>query len=57
MTRQEYLSAFLSLIKDEGPYNIVEFVLEDDDMYWLTLQLPDPYEGVQCKEPVICTDL
>jgi len=53
MTRTDYLNAFLSLIKDEGPYNIVEFTLEDDDMYWLTLQLPEPYDGFRGKNLLV----
>lgn len=56
MTRTEYLSAFLSLVQDEGPYNIIEFTLEDDDIYWLTLQLPEPFDGFEAKNLLFALD-
>ena len=53
MTRADYLKAFLTLINDEGPYHIVSFTREnageDDEQYWLTLQLPEPYTSFQAK--------
>lgn len=56
MTRTEYLSAFLSLVQDEGPYNIIEFTLEDDDIYWLTLQLPESFDGFEAKNLLFALD-
>ena len=51
MTKQEYLTAFLERVAKEGPYHILSFDLEDEETgeYWLTLQLPEPYEMIQSK--------
>lgn len=56
MTRPEYLKAFLSLVQDEGPYIIIDFHQENDEMYWLTLQLPDPFEGFEAKNLLFALD-
>ena len=56
MTRTEYLKAFLSLIQDEGPFVIMDFRLENDDTFWLTLQLPDPFEGFEAKNLLFALD-
>ena len=52
MTKQEYLTAFLERIAQEGPYLILSFTLEDEEteQYWLTLQLPEPYDSFQGKD-------
>ena len=51
MTKAEYLTAFLERVAKEGPYHILSFDLEDEETgeYWLTLQLPEPYEKIQSK--------
>lgn len=52
MTKTEYLTAFLKRIAQEGPYHILSFDLEDEEteQYWLTLQLPEPYDSFQGKD-------
>ena len=52
MTKQEYLTAFLDRINREGPYHILSFALEDEEteQYWLTIQLPEPYDSFQSKD-------
>lgn len=51
MAHTEYLQAFLELVNKDGPYHLLEFRLIDDegvaDVYWLTLQLPEPYERIE----------
>lgn len=51
MTRTEYLQTFLDLVNQEGQFHLLEFRLIDDagetDVYWLTLQLPEPYERIE----------
>ena len=56
MTRPEYLKAFLSLIQDEGPFVVMDFRQENDDTYWLTLHLPDPFEGFEAKNLLFALD-
>lgn len=51
MTHNEYLQTFLELVKQEGPYHVIEFRLideeEDKEYYWLTVQLPEPYTRIE----------
>ncbi len=51
MTHSEYLQTFLELVNQEGPYHLLEFRLIDvdggTDIYWLTLQLSEPYERIE----------
>ena len=51
MTHTEYLQTFLDMVDQEGPYHILEFRVIDQndgiDVYWLTLQLPEPYECLE----------
>ncbi len=51
MTHSEYLQTFLDLVNQDGQYYLLEFRLIGDegvaDVYWLTLQLPEPYERIE----------
>lgn len=52
MTHTEYLQTFLKLVDQEGPYHLLDFRVIDQnddgiDVYWLTLQLPEPYERIE----------
>jgi hypothetical protein len=59
MTHSEYLQSFLELVNQEGQYHLLEFTLIDEDegidVYWLTLQLPEPYERIE--SPVVLSGL
>ena len=46
---------FLSLLRKEGPFNVVDFHL-DEDLYWITLQLPEPYESFEAQNILFALD-
>jgi hypothetical protein len=45
------LDDLVLLVDHEGPYHLLEFRVIDQndgiDVYWLTLQLPEPYERIE----------
>lgn len=48
---------FLSLLRQEGPFNVVDFHLDaDEDLYWITLQLPEPYESFEAQNILFALD-
>ena len=48
---------FLSLLRKEGPFNVVDFHLDaDEDLYWITLQLPEPYESFEAQNILFALD-
>ncbi len=51
MITPEQKCKFLSLLQKECPFNVVDFQVEEDevDMYWITLPLPEPYEGFDAR--------
>lgn len=58
MITPEQKCKFLSLLQKECPFNVVDFQVEEDevDMYWITLPLPEPYEGFDARNILFALD-
>ena len=57
MITAEKKRKFLSLLRKEGPFNVVDFHLDaDEDLYWVTLQLPEPYESFEAQNILFALD-
>lgn len=57
MITAEQKRKFFSLLRKEGPFNVVDFHLDtDEDLYWVTLQLPEPYESFETQNILFALD-